>query len=169
MKIYLHHFSLIVFAGLLLASCGPNEKEIRAQAEKEIRAQTEKEIREKIEQERQDSIKAAEALRLEEERKYPHDGLYEWIVEFSDFTGELYGEEIGCEISKGEVVSATWYSAHDRSPMTGTLNGNILHLKGNNVTYPALWMECEVDLRTGRGKAANNFVPNAEAKFRKNN
>ena len=147
-------FIIILFSfDTILNSCGPSEKEIR----------------EKIEKERQDSINKAEALRLEEARKYPYDGIYEWNVEFYNLIGELYREEVGCEIKKGKVVDATWYTSHARSPMEGTLDGNILHLKGNHATYPSLWMECEVDLRTGRGKAANNLVAPTEAKFRKNN
>ena len=153
MKKYLYLLSFVIILGLSLPSCGPSEKEIR----------------EKIEKERQDSIKAAEALRLEEERKYPHDGIYEWTVEFSNSSRERYREEVGCEIIKGKVVNATWYTSQGRSPMEGSLDGNILHLKGNHSTYPSLWMECEVDLRTGRGKVSNNLVPPTEAKFRKNN
>ena len=152
---------LLIFVSFLFGvtqnSCGPNEKEIR----------------EKIERERLDSIKAAEeraeALRLEEERKYPHDGIYEWVVNFYDITGQLYREEVGCEIVKGQVVNATWYTSHARSPMTGTLDGDILHLKGNHATYSGLWMECDVDLRTGRGIVSNNLIAPTEAKFRKTN
>ncbi|MBP5306661.1 MAG: hypothetical protein J6Y79_01255 [Paludibacteraceae bacterium] len=99
----------------------------------------------------------------------PYDGLYDWYVNYQDMTGQMYREELGCEIKNGRVVEATWYSYPKSSPMTGTLNGNMLELSGNNSVYTSLWMKFTIDLRNGRGTVSNNLIPPTEAKFHNNN
>lgn len=82
----------------------------------------------------------------------PYDGIYEWQVLFSDFVGDRYKEELGCEIVNGKVVNATWYGSgiSKNATMTGSLTGSILHLSGTQSPF-SLTMECEIDLRTNRG------------------
>ena len=99
----------------------------------------------------------------------PYDGLYDWYVNYQDMTGQMYREELGCEVKNGRVVDATWYSHPKSSPLTGSLNGNILELSGNNSIYKSLWIKFTIDLRNGRGTVSNNLIPSTEAKFYNNN
>ena len=122
-----------------------------------------------IERQRQDSIQAAERAEQEVSESNPYDGLYDWYVNYQDMTGQMYREELGCEIKNGQVVEATWYSYPKSSPMTGTLNGNMLELSGNNSVYKSLWIKFTIDLRNGRGTVSNNLIPSTEAKFHNNN
>lgn len=96
------------------------------------------------------------------------DGLYEWSVTVSNGS-DRYKEEIGCEISDGKVVNATWYGSRANSPLSAELYGNTLTLKGHNALYSNIWIECVIDLRTGRGTIASPLIPTTNVRFERLN
>ncbi len=96
------------------------------------------------------------------------DGLYEWSVTISNGS-DRYKEELGCEISDGKVVNATWYGSRANSPLSAELDGNILTLKGKNALYSDIWIECVIDLRTSRGTIASPLVPTTNVRFERLN
>lgn len=107
-------------------------------------------------------------LNAEENYEREFDGLYEWSVSVSNGT-DRYKEEIGCEISDGKVVNATWYGSHANSPLSAELDGNTLTLRGQNALYSDIWIECIIDLRTDRGTIASPLVPTTNVRFERLN
>lgn len=97
-----------------------------------------------------------------------YDGIYEWSVLASDHTS-TYKEELGCEISNGEIVTATWYSPKANSQLSGHLDGNILYLEGKHTLFPDMWIKCAIDLRTGRGTISSAILPITNVRYERLN